>query len=386
MMVNILGALQEQRITTLYAIATAFVFGIFLVVYEGVRWAVRIPRFKGPYGPPIVGNLWQIYGKDAPLQYRDWSRKYGPVYQIQLGNNPVLVINTAAAAKTLLTQNSHATASRPEFYTFHKIISKGAALTIGASPYSDSLKKRRKIFASALNRPSVASYVPHIDSETRILLKDALELGKAGKEQVNPIPLFLRMNVSLGFTLHWGARVESQTDMFREIIYVENAISNFRSTTSNLQDHIPLLRLNPFNGVSAVARDMSVRRGRYMGQMDRELDERLEKGSYKPCIRANVKLDPDGKLTDHELTSLNVTMTAAGLDTMQATVSWGLAILAMKPEIQEKALSEIAKKFPQGAPLCEASDEFTVEYIMALIKEIARLVTLASEAQNFPIC
>lgn len=259
-------------------------------------------------------------------------------------------------------------------------------MTIGASPYSDSLKKRRKIFASALNRPSVASYVPHIDSETRILLKDALELGKAGKEQVNPIPLFLRMNVSLGFTLHWGARVESQTDMFREIIYVENAISNFRSTTSNLQDHIPLLRLNPFNGVSAVARDMSVRRGRYMGQMDRELDERLEKGSYKPCIRANVKLDPDGKLTDHELTSLNVTMTAAGLDTMQATVSWGLAILAMKPEIQEKALSEIAKKFPQGAPLCEASDEFTVEYIMALIKEIARLVTLASEAQNFPIC
>lgn len=228
------------------------------------------------------------------------------------------------------------------------------------------------MFASALNRPAVASYVPHIDSETRILLKDALELGKAGKEQVNPIPLFLRMNVSLGFTLHWGSRVESQTDMFREIIHVENAISNFRSTTSNLQDYIPLLRLNPFSGVSAVARDMSVRRSRYMGVMDRELDERLEKGTYKPCIRANVKLDPDSKLNDHELTSLNVTMTAAGLDTMQATVSWGLAILAMRPEIQERALTEIRKKYSQQEPLCEASDDLSVEYIMAMIKEIVR--------------
>lgn len=143
-MVNILGALQEQRITTLYAIATAFVFGIFLVVYEGVRWAVRIPRFKGPYGPPIVGNLWQIYGKDAPLQYRDWSRKYGPVYQIQLGNNPVLVINTAAAAKTLLTQNSHATASRPEFYTFHKVSSPQIELYFEMADSVSRLSRRER--------------------------------------------------------------------------------------------------------------------------------------------------------------------------------------------------------------------------------------------------
>ena len=102
-------------------VATFVLSSIFLIIYEGLRFVARIPGFSGPYGPPIVGNMWQISGKDAPLQYRDWSRKYGPVYQIQLGNIPVLVINTAAAAKELLTINSHATASRPEFYTFHKV-------------------------------------------------------------------------------------------------------------------------------------------------------------------------------------------------------------------------------------------------------------------------
>ena len=115
-----LETLCVQSIATLCAIIAFFVISIFLILYEGIRWTARIPGFRGPYGPPIVGNMWQIYGKDAPLQYRDWSRKYGPVYQVQLGNNPILVINTAAAAKALLTQNSHATASRPEFYTFHK--------------------------------------------------------------------------------------------------------------------------------------------------------------------------------------------------------------------------------------------------------------------------
>lgn len=111
-----------------------------------------------------------------------------------------------------------------------------------------------------------------------------------------------------------------------------------------------------------------------MSKMDRELDEKLEKGTHASCIRANVKLDPEGKLNESELTSLNVTMTAAGLDTMQSTVSWGIAILSMKPDIQEKALKEIRKKYPEDQPLCDASDDQTIEYISVLAKEISRLV------------
>ena len=94
---------------------------IALVVYEFARKSARVPGFEGPPGKPIVGNLWQIRQKNAPEQYRQWAKKYGPIYQIQLGNIPVLVINSAAAAKAILNQNSHATSSRPEFYTFHKV-------------------------------------------------------------------------------------------------------------------------------------------------------------------------------------------------------------------------------------------------------------------------
>ena len=114
-------SLRGRSSTETYSLAIVSVFVISFLIYEGVRWAARIPGFSGPFGVPIAGNLLQIKGKDAPTQYRLWARKYGPVYQIQLGNIPVLVINTAAAAKAILTQNSHATADRPEFYTFHKV-------------------------------------------------------------------------------------------------------------------------------------------------------------------------------------------------------------------------------------------------------------------------
>ena len=103
------------------ALAVISLVSIVLVVYELIRWSGRIRGFSGPMGLPVVGNLLQIQGKDAPEQYRVWSKTYGPVYQIALGSIPVLVINSAAAAKALFIQNSQACASRPEFYTFHKV-------------------------------------------------------------------------------------------------------------------------------------------------------------------------------------------------------------------------------------------------------------------------
>jgi len=218
----------------------------------------------------------------------------------------------------------------------------------------------------------VATYITHIDTETRAFLKEAVEYGKMGKEAVDPMPLFLRMNLSLGLTLHWGARMETQSDLFREIIYVEDMISNFRSTTGNLQDYIPLLRLNPFSQESAIAKDMRTRRDKYMKQMDRGLEGRIENGTHRPCIRANVQLDAEAKLNASELTSLNLTMLAAGLDTMNSAVSWGIAMLATMPEIQNKAIQAIREKYAENEPLCDASDEQTIEYLVIMIKEILR--------------
>ncbi|TEA14143.1 3-hydroxyphenylacetate 6-hydroxylase [Colletotrichum sidae] len=349
---------------------------VYVVANEFVRSRARIEKLSGPRGLPLIGNLWDIR-VNAAEQYRRWAKKFGSVYQIQLGNIPVVVVNSAAAAKVLFGQNAQALSSRPEFYTFHKVLSDTAGTTIGTSPYSDSLKRRRKGAASALNRPSVATYVPHLDVETRDFIKELYEYGKAGDAPVDPMPMIQRLSLSLALTLNWGVRMSSQKDgLFKEITHVEEEISRFRSTTGNLQDYIPLLRLNPINLHSAKARDVRNRRDVYLTALNKGLDERMEKGTHKPCIQANVIMDQDAKLSKAELTSISLTMLSGGLDTITTQVAWFVALLAQRPDIQEKAVAAIREFYSEQQPLCDAEDDQQCRYIVALVRESLRYYTV----------
>lgn len=92
----------------------------YIIANEFIRQQARVSGLGGPIGLPLIGNLWQIR-VNAAEKYRQWARTYGAVYQIQLGNIPVVVVNSAAASKVLFGQNAQALSSRPEFYTFHKV-------------------------------------------------------------------------------------------------------------------------------------------------------------------------------------------------------------------------------------------------------------------------
>ncbi|KAH8425677.1 uncharacterized protein LDX57_003426 [Aspergillus melleus] len=371
----VLSVVQESVVQSpLRALAAIFftVSLLYTIANEFIRSSARVPGIGGPRGVPLIGNLIQIR-QNAAEQYRIWSKAYGAVYQIQLGNIPVIVVNSAAAAKALFGQNAQALSSRPEFYTFHKIVSNTAGTTIGTSPYSESLKRRRKGAASALNRPSVESYVSHLDLESKAFVAELSKYGHSGKNPVDPMAMIQRLSLSLALTLNWGTRVASREEnLFDEITHVEEEISKFRSTTGNLQDYIPLLRLNPFSTNSHKAKEMRDRRDRYLHGLNRDLDARIEKGVHKPCIQANVILDKEAKLSPDELTSISLTMLSGGLDTVTTLVAWSIALLAKRPDIQEKATAAIQEMYGQNQPMCDAADDQKCVFVAALVKECLR--------------
>lgn len=257
--------------------------------------------------------------------------------------------------------------------TSFQVLSNTAGTTIGTSPYSDSLKRRRKGAASALNRPSIQTYIPHLDLESKDFVKELLKYGEGGKTPVDPFPSIQRLSLSLALTLNWGIRMDSQEDkLFDEITHVEEEVSRFRSTTGNLQDYIPLLRLNPFSFGSVRAREMRDRRDVYLKALNKGLEERMEKGTHRPCIQANVILDKEAKLNDEELTSISLTMLSGGLDTITTLMQWSIALLAQRPDIQEKARKEINALFSEEQPLCDAEDDQKCAYINALVRECLR--------------
>lgn len=123
LLTEILPALRErlaaQPLQTVLAAALLTLVS-YVVVNEVVRYQARVPGMPGPPGLPLIGNLWSIR-TNAAAQYREWSRRYGDVYQVQMGNVPVVVVNSAKATRNLWVGQSQALSSRPVTYTFHKV-------------------------------------------------------------------------------------------------------------------------------------------------------------------------------------------------------------------------------------------------------------------------
>lgn len=120
---ELLPALQERLATNpIQTVLAAFILTLvsYVVLNEIVRYQARVPGMPGPPGFPLIGNLWSIRS-NAAAQYREWSKRYGDVYQVQMGNVPVVVVNSAKATKNLWVGQSQALSSRPVTYTFHKV-------------------------------------------------------------------------------------------------------------------------------------------------------------------------------------------------------------------------------------------------------------------------
>lgn len=172
-------------------------------------------------------------------------------------------------------------------------MSSSQGFTIGTSPWDESCKQRRKAAATALNRPAVQSYMPIIDFESNASIKELLDDSGNGRTDVNPISYFQRYALNTSLTLNYGTRVDEK-ELLQEIYHVERAISNFRSTSNNWQDYIPLLRLWPSRSNEAV--EYRERRDKYLTYLLNRLKEKIANGTDKPCITGNILKDPEAKL------------------------------------------------------------------------------------------
>ncbi|EEA24822.1 hypothetical protein EYB25_004077 [Talaromyces marneffei] len=342
------------------------------------------PKIKGlpeiP-GVPIFGNLIQL-GENHAKVAAEWAKQYGPVFQVRMGNKRIVFANSFESVKQLWLKEQSALISRPTFHTFHSVVSSSQGFTIGTSPWDESCKRRRKAAATALNKPAVQSYMPIIDLEATTSIQEMYRDSNKGQIDINPIPYFQRYALNTSLTLNYGIRIDGNVDnsLLQEIVAVERGVSNFRSTSNNWQDYVPLLRLFPKK--NSEAEDFRVRRDKYLTYLLDLLKESIANGTDKPCITGNILKDPEAQLNEAEINSLCLTMVSAGLDTVPGNLVMGLAYLASEDgmRIQQQAYDEIMKVYPNNDAWDKCLVEEKVPYITALVKEMLRFWTV------IPIC
>ncbi|KZZ92616.1 Cytochrome P450 [Ascosphaera apis ARSEF 7405] len=365
-----------------FTIVVAILIFVFLFIkYVNHTDVPKIKNLPEVPGVPVFGNLLQL-GDEHPKNAAAMAKKYGPVFQTRLGNKRVVWANSFDSVRHIWIENQAALISRPTLYTFHSVVSTSQGFTIGTSPWDESCKKRRKAAATALNRPAVQSYMPIIDLESTASIKELFTDSKGGTVDIDPNPYFQKYALNTILTLNYGIRIDGgiSSELLQEICYVERKVSNFRSTSNNWQDYVPLLRLWPKR--DSEAREFRDRRDKYLVEMLNMLRERIAAGTDKPCITGNILKDPTAKLNEAELKSICLTMVSGGLDTVPGNVIMGVAYLSSEKgqEIQKRAYEEIHKVYPDGDAWERCVFEEKVPYVTALVKEILRFFS------TIPIC
>ncbi len=139
--------------------------------------------------------------------------------------------------------------------------------------------------------------MPLIDLESTVSVKELLQDSKGGQLDLDPRAYWQRYALNTSLTLNYGYRIDGNKDapLLKEIVDVERGVGNFRSTSNNWQDYVPLLRLWSTQNKEAI--EMRKRRDVYMDRLLNILQEKIAAGTDKPCITGNILKDPEAKLS-----------------------------------------------------------------------------------------
>lgn len=224
--------------------------------------------------------------------------------------------------------------------------------------------------------------MPIIDYESTKSIKEMLLDSQYGEVDIDPGLYFARFALSTSLTLNYGIRIEGNIDdeMLNEITAVEREISNFRSTSNNWADYVPLLRLKP--GGNSKALEFKKRRAKYMSDLIGMLKQNMAAGTDRPCITGHVLKDPEAKLNDLEVLSIGLSMVSAGLDTVPGNLIMTIAYLSCPhgQDMQRRILADLAELYPDNDAWERCLHEEKCGYITALVKETLRFWSV------IPIC
>lgn len=111
------------------AVSTVLVcFFILAITYAIVRLLLVGRRPAGlPPGPrtlPLIGNLHLMPTHKPYKVFAEWGKKYGSIYSLMVGSNPLILVQSHKIAKELLDKRGAIYSSRPDMYILSDLSSR----------------------------------------------------------------------------------------------------------------------------------------------------------------------------------------------------------------------------------------------------------------------
>ncbi|CAI2165793.1 3274_t:CDS:2 [Funneliformis geosporum] len=359
-----------ESITLLFTLLFAT---IIYILFETQRKKSNLPNgsipLPGPKPLPIIGNLHQLKGLSYQGFVDEFTKKYGPIFQVRFGANPWVVINDYEIIRDLLIKRGSIYSSRPFNEASTRIYYEGGK-NIGFSPYGKYWRAMRALAHQALTQKMVDNnYRFDPTKDMRLSLIDLLA------------------------TISYGQKSENLSQKIEQMIFEFGEILNPRNYYIEM---FPWLKYFPFLAnrlysfaykAKALVREISTELLKDLRQRLQENDG--EENSFAALVLKNMdisstivtkpyedslELDEDNSFTFDEVDfmNLNNSFLISGTGTTVSAIRWsGYAILVNHPEVQRKIQKELDECL-QGNRFPSPQDDPKLPYLHATVKECFR--------------
>ncbi|KAI9451204.1 cytochrome P450 [Russula earlei] len=321
-----------------------------------------------PPGPLLLYYFLRSYPERT---LRAWSRIYGPLFSIWMGNQLFVVISDARIAKDLLVNNGAIFSSRKQYFIKSQTILHGRGIT--TTPYNDTWRQHRRIAMQLLSSKAIQSYAPVLDYEAHILIRSMYHQTKMGAIPINPANFVGRYTLNNMLTISFATRTGSTLDPLTErALAIATEFMNLTGPLSNIVDFIEPLQWIPTPKRSR-ARRLHDEIMNVYGTMIMQVKARMDAGEDIPdcLVKTLILTQEEEKLDWEDMCMLSVVFTLGGIQSMKSTILWFLALISLHPEIQARAHAEL-DRVTGREHWPRAEDEQRLQYIRAVIKETER--------------
>ncbi|KAK7055270.1 cytochrome P450 [Favolaschia claudopus] len=325
------------------------------------------PRFAP--GPPthwLLGNLLSFPTKSAWFPLTELSRKYGELVSFRgLGNN-VLVLNSLEAINDLLDRKGSNYSHRPELVFCGELM--GVNQGIPMLMYGPEWRMQRKMAASGLNSAAIRKYIPIQEDLAALLAQKLLDTPEDFFSHVRLTAGRIVVAVTYGFPVSEIDRLyidhaEETMVLVGKATVPGNFIVDFFPFLKHLPSWVPFIKL------AAHGRDMV---SKLVTEPYEHVKRNVSQGIARPSVTEQLLRTFDQTPeNEHHIKWSMGSLYGAGAETTYATTLIFMMAMALHPDKQRKAQSEIDTVLGHGH-IPRVEDAPRLPYVCAVIKEVMR--------------
>ncbi|KAM4695591.1 cytochrome P450 2G1-like [Rhinophrynus dorsalis] len=331
----------------------------------------------GPTPLPILGNVLQLNGNDIVKSLTELSKKYGPLYTIHLGMEPVVVMCSYDVVKEALNDNGEVFGARGHMPLLERASAGGHGVV---ASNGERWKQMRRFSLMTLRNFGMGkrSIEERIQEEAQFLTE---EFRKTKSQPLDPTFYFSRAVSNVICSVVFGDRFEYEDKNFLKLMEYLNqvlrGVSNIWGQLYNIYPKVMSKLPGPHNKLFEYIENIKC----FITERVKMHQESLDPTSPRDFIDCFlIKMEQEKNLPQSEfnmVNSINATfdLFVAGTETVSTTLRYGLMILLKHPDVEERVQKEIDQVIGRNRAPC-IDDRSCMPYTEAVIHEIQRLANV----------